>query len=65
MTLMLDAWERQAVGTSNVPGTYIQADMAYFVLLRMVGASVDVLCKVNGGYERFVTEERGKKVIYL
>ena len=55
MTLMIDAWERQAVGTSDVLGAYPQADMEDFMVLRMVGASVDVLCKVNGEYKQFVT----------
>ena len=35
------------------------------VILRMTGASVDVLCQVNESYKEFVTEENGKKVIYL
>ena len=65
MILMIDAWEQRVVGTSDVTGAYLQADMEDFLILRMVGASVDVICKVNGEYERFVTEERGKKVIYL
>ena len=50
---------------SDVPGSYIQADMEDFAILRMVGASLDVLCKVNGEYEHFITEEIGKMVIYL
>ena len=65
MNLMIDAWEQRVVGTSDVTGAYLQAGMEDFLILRMVGASVDVICKVNGEYERFVTEERGKKVICL
>ena len=65
MTLMIDARERREIGTSDMPGAYLQADMEDFVILRMVGASVDYLCKVNGEYKQFVTEGRGKKVIYL
>ena len=55
MNLMIDAWERRAVGTSDVPGAYPQAYMEDFMILRMVGESVDVLCKVNGEYKQFVT----------
>ena len=55
MTLMIDAWEQRAVGTSDVPGAYTQADMEDFMILRMVGASVEVMCKVKGEYTQFVT----------
>ena len=47
MTLMIDVWEKLAVGLTYVPGAYLQADMGDFVILRMVGASVGVLYEVN------------------
>ena len=65
ITSMIDAWEWRAVGASDVPGAYLRADMEDFVILRMVGAPVDVLCKVNREHEQFVTEEIGKEVINL
>ena len=65
MNLIIDAWEQRSLGMSDVPGSYLQADMEDFVILRMVGASLDVLCKVNGEYQHFITEEIGKMVIYL
>ena len=47
MNLMIDEWERRAVGMSDVPGSYLQSDMEAFVILRIVGTSVDVMWKVN------------------
>ena len=65
MTLVIDAMEGREVATADVPGAYLQAEMDDDVILRMTGASVDVLCQVNESYKEFVTEENGKKVIYL
>ena len=65
MTLMIDAWERLVVGTSYVPGAYIQADREDFLIFIMVCVSVDVLCNVKGECESFVTEKRREKLIYL
>ena len=47
MNLMIDAWEQRAVGMSDVPGSYLQAYMEAFVILIIVGTSVDVMWKVN------------------
>ena len=65
MTLMVDVWEQLAVGTSYVRVAYLQADMEDLAILRKVGTSVDVLCKVNREYKHFLIEERGNKLIYL
>ena len=56
MNLIIYALEQRAEGTSYVPGAYLQADMKDCVILRMVAASVDVICKVNGQSGRFVSE---------
>ena len=34
MILMIDAWEQRVVGTSDVTGAYLQADMEDFLILR-------------------------------
>jgi hypothetical protein len=65
LTFLVDALERRAVATADVPGAYLHADMDDFTLLKFVGHSVDILCKTNPEYEKFVTEENGKKVLYL
>ena len=65
MSLIIDAMEARDVAIADVKGAYLLADMKGFVLLKMSGESVDILCKVNSKYRQFVVEERGKKVIYL
>jgi hypothetical protein len=65
MTLVIDALERQEVATADVPGAYLHADMDDFTILKLVGQSVSILCQANPDYEQYVTEENGKKVLYL
>jgi hypothetical protein len=65
MTLVIDAMEDRAVGTGDVPGAYLHADMDDFVILKLTGEMVDIFCQMNSEYEQYVTFENGKKVIYL
>jgi hypothetical protein len=62
---MSDAKECRDVATANVDGAYLHADMEDFVLLKLVGEAVDIMCQVNPKYENFVVIENGKKVLYL
>ena len=65
ISLMIDAKERRDVATADVEGAYLHADMEDFVLLKLVGEAVDIMCQVNPKYENFVVIENGKKVLYL
>lgn len=65
MSIMIDAHEHRDVATADVAGAYLHADLDDFVLLRIEGDEVDIMCKVCATYEQFVTYENGKKVLYL
>jgi len=65
ISLMIDAKERRDVATADVEGAYLHADMEEFVLLKLVGEAVNIMCQVNPKYENFVVIENGKKVHYL
>jgi hypothetical protein len=39
--------------------------MEDFTLLKMEGASVDIMCAISPEYEKFVCYENRKKVLYL
>jgi hypothetical protein len=65
MSIMIDAWERRDVVTADVAGAYLHAEFEDFVILRMEGESVDIMCRVNERYKHFVVYENGKKVLYL
>jgi hypothetical protein len=65
ISLMVDAKERRDVATADVVGAYLLADMDDFVLLKLTGESVEIMCMVNTKYKPFVITENGKKVLYL
>jgi len=39
--------------------------MEDFVILKLVGEAVDIMCQVNPKYKKFVVVEHGKKLLYL
>jgi hypothetical protein len=65
LSILIEAWERRDVATADVAGAYLKADFDDFVVLRIEGESVDIMCRVSPHYEQFVTHENGKKVLYL
>lgn len=65
LSLMIDAVEKRDVGTADIAGAYLLADMKGFVLVKLTGESVEVMCKCDPEYEKYVTYEKGKKVLYM
>ena len=65
LTLMIDAFERRDVATADVAGAYLNADMDDYVLMRLVGEDVALMCDVNPSYKPYVTKEGSKRVLYL
>ena len=65
LTIIVDAHEGRDVGTADVAGAYLKADMKDFVIMKFTGASVDILCKMNPAHIPFVVIENGKKVLYV
>jgi len=65
LSIIIDAYEKRDVATADVEGAYLHADMEDFVLLKMVGEAVDIMCDVNPKYAPFVVVENGKRVLYL
>ncbi len=65
LSTMIDAYEERDVATADVAGAYLHADQDDFTLIKLEGASVDIMCDVCEEYKEFVTYENGKKVLYL
>ena len=65
MSLIIDAFEQRDVAIFDIPGAYLHADMKDFVLLKMVGPTVDIMIRVNAAWKQFVTHENGEKTLYL
>jgi hypothetical protein len=65
LSIMIDAYEHRDVVTADVAGAYLHTSLDEFTLLKLEGASVDIMCDVCVKYKVFVTYENGKKVLYL
>jgi hypothetical protein len=65
MSILIEARERRDVATADVAGAYLKADFEDFVVLRVEGESVDIMCRVSEHYNQFVVYENRKKVLYL
>ena len=65
ITLLMDAYEKRDVATADVPGAYLFADINENILIKINGTSTDIMCKVNPSYKKYVTNERGKRTLYL
>ena len=61
LSLIVDAFEGRDVATADVVGAYLLADMDDFVLIKLTGDAVDILCRANNIYDGFVTVENGKR----
>ena len=65
LSLMIDAKEERDVAREDVSGAFLHGDMDDFVILKMVRNAVDILCKVNPEFDKYVVTENRKRVIYL
>ena len=66
-TLAIDMKEGRDVAIFDVPGAYLHAEMLRDkrLLMRLRGKFVDIMCKVNKEYDKYVVYENGEKILYL
>ena len=62
MSLLIDAREGRDVATVDVVEAYLIANMKDYVLLRLTGDTVNMMCQINTKYLTYVTQEGGKQV---
>ena len=62
---LIDAVEDRHVVVVDVTGAYLNADMNDFVLIRLLGDDVDMMCNANPTYAEFVTYDKGRKTLFL
>ena len=65
LSLLINAKEGRDVATADVVGTYLLTDMHDYTLVKVVGDSATIMCKVNDKYRKYITTEKGKPVLYL
>ena len=65
LSLAMDALEERIVAISDVPGAYLHAKMDDLVHLKVSGEMINVMTSLNEKYQNYVTEENGRKVLYV
>ena len=65
LNLITAAIEGRDVAIADVAGAYLKADMNDFVLMKLEGATVDIMLELDPGLEDFVAVENGKRVLYM
>ena len=65
--LLISAHEERDTAVFDVPGAYLHADIPgdKFVILKVEGEFVDIMCQVNPEFTTYVRRENQKKVLYL
>ena len=67
-SFMIDAYERRMIAVLDIPGAYLHAGVKHDkrrVLLKLKGIFVDLMCKANPKYRKYVCYKKGEKVLYL
>ena len=67
LTFLIAAYEDRQVASFDIPGAFLQADMAddKLLLLKFRGDFVNMMCDVNPEHRKNVILENGKKVLYM
>ena len=64
ISLLIDAREGRDVETADIVGAYFLANMNDYVLLRLTGDTVNMMCQINPKYLSYGTQGGGKEVLY-
>jgi hypothetical protein len=66
LSCVIDAEERRAVVTADIPGAFMQADMDEVIHMKLEGPLATLLTRVDPkSYQKYTTMEHGKLVIYV
>ena len=61
ITFLIDAKESRYVTAADVVGAYLNAYMRGFVIIKLVGEEIELICKLNPEYRKYIVWECGKK----
>ena len=65
MSLIFDAKEGRNISIADVVGAYLKSNMLHYVIVKLTGKTLDVMCEVSSEYEKIIAIENGKRVLYL
>ena len=65
LMLIQAAFEGRKIATADVRAAYLHAEMDDFVVIKLQGPIVDILCEMKPEYKKFVVQENGKNTLYM
>ena len=65
ITLLIDAYEKRDVATTDVVGAYLLADMDDYTIVKISGSTADIMCEVDPTYKELIVQKKGKPTLYL
>jgi hypothetical protein len=65
LSIIIEAYEGRDVATADIAGAYLKALMKDFVLMRLSGETVRILCEMNPKHKPFVVSKNGERVLYV
>jgi hypothetical protein len=66
-TLVIDAHEKRAVQTFDIPGAYLQSPLpeGKTIFMKFEGKFADIMCDINPEYKDTMFVENGKNTLYV
>ena len=61
ISLLIDTHEGRDVAAADVVGSYLLEDMEDYVLVKLIGDVVNIMCEINNRFIPFVVMEMIKK----
>ena len=65
LLLIQAAQEGRQIHTTNVWGAYLHAEMDNFVVIKLQGQIVDILCEMKPEYKNLVVYKNGKATVHM
>ena len=63
LSLLINSFENRDVTIADNTGAYLFANMKDNEIIKIKNDAVDIMCKVDEGYKKYITYEKGNKGI--
>ena len=65
LSMVIDGHERRDVATCDVSRAFLILDINSFIIIKLDGNVVDMICETNDSQKKYVTYEYEKNVLYM
>ena len=65
LSTIIDTFEGRDVATADIKGAFLNTTMSKFIVVKLINKQVDIISKIDSMHDKYITYEKGRKVIYL